>query len=299
MLEEREAIVHFLIGGVLCVAIVVSYVPQHFECWQLRSAQGLSLLTLLISTFSCVAATLSSLLGDWHAIRAAALSQVSTSEFLRALHVINASMPTCQNALTVVFGTPTYVLYYFWFAHRELVTLEHSRIQLYVDSSLHRLDLIAVASTWLSVAVATAASIWVLVVFDTSSLFSVRVSKFWGILAAVTNTIQWIPQIGATWSARHEGVLSVASMIISVLVDVFVAAFWIAGPKEPMWIYMSLATDAILQILLIGMILFFRMKRRQNERSHEFLLDDGLSHRLLVPVNDSALIDNIPSESTE
>jgi uncharacterized protein with PQ loop repeat len=94
MLEEREAIVNFLIGGVLCVAIIVSYVPQHVECLQLRSAQGLSLWTVLISSISCAAATLSSLLGDWHAIRAAALPRNNTSHLSRALHISNASMPT-------------------------------------------------------------------------------------------------------------------------------------------------------------------------------------------------------------
>lgn len=300
MPEEREVIVNFLIGVVLCVAIVASYVPQHFECLQLRSSQGLSLWTILISSMSCAAATLSSLLGDWHTIRAAALSRNNKNDLLRALQISNASMPTFQNLLTVVVGTPTYALYYFWFVHRELVSpVAHSRIQVYVESSLHRLDVIFTASTWLTVIIATAWSVWVLVVFDSSSLLAAGLSKFWGITAAVTNAIQWIPQIGASWSAQHEGVLSAASMIISVLVDVLVAVFWIIGPKEPIWIYMSLATDAFFQIILIGMIFFFRIKRRQIGSNHEFLLDNDLSHLLLVPADETALFDSTPDEITK
>jgi hypothetical protein len=205
--------------------------------------------------------------------------------------------------LTIVLGTPTYVLYYFWFVRRELdtpVTPGSSQVHT-VNSSLHRLEVIVAASTWLFVAVAIAGSVWVLVIYDYSSSFAAGLSKFWGIVAAATNTIQWIPQIDATWSAQHEGVLSAASLIISVLVDFFVAAFWIAGPKESIWIYLSLATDAVLQVVLIGMIFFFRIKRLRNVSSHDNVWDSGLSHYLLVPIDDdnSPDDDRLNSEVTE
>jgi uncharacterized protein with PQ loop repeat len=300
--EEREVFINFLIGVLLCVAILASYVPQHVECMHWRSTQGLSLWTVLISSVSCAAATLSSLLGDWRSIKAATLPQDDTSFLLRLLQISNASMPTFQNLITVVAGTPTYILYYFCFARREMVTrASSSRIPLYFDSSMHRLEVTVAASTWVSVAVAVAGSVWVLVIFGSGSSFPAGLSKFWGIVAAVSNTIQWIPQVDATWSAQHEGVLSATSLIISVLVDILVAAFWIIGPRESFWIYMSLATDAFLQILLIGMIYFFRIRRRDVGCEHEAnsMSDSSLSNPLLVPVNSAALCDNFHSEIIE
>jgi PQ loop repeat len=119
MSEKEAAVVTFLIGLLLCLGIFASYVPQHVECMLLRSADGLSIGTILISSVSCTAATLASLLGDWHAIRTTVVPRGDVGFFVRFLQTVNVCMPTFQNLMTVVVGTPTYAIYYFGFARPE------------------------------------------------------------------------------------------------------------------------------------------------------------------------------------
>jgi hypothetical protein len=294
--------VHFLIGSILCCIILASYVPQHVECIQLRSAQGLSLWTILLSSTSCSFAFLSTLLSDYHNILNVGTTRYvydranhTTSLLIRTLFIANACMPTIQNAITIVVGTPTYAMYYFYFSQQrqqpnENVELLYQRTR---DGKKHRFEVIATVITWLVVFLALSGSIWVLVMFGPSSNVVLVLAKFWGVASAVTNTVQWIPQINATWMAQHEGILSIWSLIISVLADTLVATYWAFGPGESFWVYLSNATDAVLQIVLIGMICYFRLRRRQiavNDHRNELSVA-----RLSTPL---MLTSTDPNEST-
>jgi PQ loop repeat len=300
MSEEKAIVVNFFIGCVLSAAIFVSYIPQHAECVQLRSAQGLSLWTILISSISCTFAFLSSLLSDWHAIHATGILRVNTSGMIHTLHIANACMPTIQNLVTIVAGTPTYAIYYFKFTRKEnsVVTSASNGTRQPRNGAKYWFEVTITAICWLLIILVVSGSVWVLSILGSTSKFVIELSKFWGFASAITNTVQWIPQIHATWTAQHEGILSVSSLIISVLSDVLVAIFWIVGPGETLWIYMSLATDAILQVVLIGMIYCFRLKRRRSIVSAEN--DDGSgNNNLLTPLMLLPTGENEPTHEEE
>jgi hypothetical protein len=206
---------------------------------------------------------------------------------------VNVCMPTFQNLMTVVVGTPTYAIYYFGFARPENINanpVTSYGIQQQSDASKQRFEVTVTAITWLSVSLAVSGSVWVLHIFGSLSTPVVSLTKFWGVTAAATNTVQWIPQINSTWNAQHEGVLSVSSLIISVFMDGLVAAFWIFGPRESLWICLSLTTDATLQILLIGMIFFFRVKRRRLCAEPYGLTESIISNPLLSPTDNSEIL---------
>ena len=285
--------VDLLVGGILCFVILTSYIPQHVECIQLRSARGLSLWTILLSSLSCTFAFLSTLLSDFHAIRSKAVTifdhvyedeKQGTSLLVHLLFITNACMPTIQNSITIIAGTPTYAIYYFYF------TPPPPHIQNFVpwhpplNGAKHRFEVTVTVITWLLVALAVSGSIWALFIFGSTSTVVSLLAKFWGVASAVTNTVQWIPQIDATWTAQHEGILSMWSLIISVLSDVLVTTYWAFGPGETFWVYMSNATDATLQIVLIAMIIYFRFRRRRSEMNdvHHGLTVDSLSSSLLL-----------------
>lgn len=99
----------------------------------------------------------------------------------------------------------------------------------------------------------------------------------WGSTAALTNMILYIPQIITTYRAQHEGVLSLASLWISVIGDGLLAIFWVISAGESVWVYMSLAADAGMQLILIVMIMRFRRERkeRQQQQQSYVLLVDG------------------------
>lgn len=278
--------VDLLIGGILCFVILSSYIPQHVECIQLRSAQGLSLWTILLSSISCTFAFLSTLLSDYHSIHSKVVTlsnQVVNNDekhgtrlLVHLLFIANTCMPTIQNSITILAGTPTYAIYYFYFTPQPQ--------QQHINGSKHRFEVTVTVITWLLVILAVAGSIWVLFLFGSTSAVVIALAKFWGVASAATNTVQWIPQIDATWTAQHEGILSVWSLVISVLSDILVATYWAFGPGETFCVYLSNATDAILQIVLIGMICYFRFRRRRNTVSvgHHDLRIDSLSRPLLI-----------------
>jgi PQ loop repeat len=286
--------VDFLIGSILCFVILASYVPQHVECIQLRSAQGLSLWTILLSSISCSFAFLSTLLSDYHTILNKGTTHHdfdsanrSTSFLVHILFIANACMPTIQNSITIVAGTPTYAFYYFYYT-QQLQQNENSERRDQPSTSghgkKHRFEVTVTVITWLVVALAVSGSVWVLIINGPTSNVVTALAKFWGAASAVTNTVQWIPQIDATWMAQHEGILSIWSLIISVLSDILVATYWAFGPGESFWVYLSNATDATLQVALIGMICYFRIRRRRiavNDHRYDQSVD-SLSRPLLL-----------------
>jgi uncharacterized protein with PQ loop repeat len=261
--------VDLLVGLVICIGIIASYVPQHVQCLKLHSAEGLSLWTVLICTLSGSALTLACFLSDFFSIQDAALNQ-DVSLALRILQTMRVCMPTFQNLLSVCFGIPTYAIYYFWFSAIPRVNAdseEHETTNYELiprDGSKHRFEVVAAAMTWMMVALEIAVSVWALLILEPNSYFTKDLVKFYGVTAALCNTVQWIPQIDKTWSAQHEGVLSLAVLIFSVVGDVILLAFWIRGTDESGWVDITLVSDAGMQMILIAMILHFRRKRRQH-----------------------------------
>jgi hypothetical protein len=147
---------------------------------------------------------------------------------IHTLHVANVCMPTIQNLITIVAGTPTYAIYYFYFTRREGIDLRldtssnQAPQQLNMNDTKYRFEVIITTICWLSIIIAISGSAGVLFVFGSTSQIVITLAKIWGLASAITNTIQWIPQLDATWTAQHEGILSVSSLIISVLADIFV-----------------------------------------------------------------------------
>lgn len=281
--DDPKAAVDLLIGLVICAGIIASYIPQHVQCLKLRSAKGLSLWTILICTISAVTITLASLLADWHRIQAAAVPQDDVSLQLRLLQTVNACMPTFQNLISVCFGIPFYAIYYFRFGSRDNTNTEQAVTNEDLTprgGSKHRFEVVATAYTWMLAALTIAGSVWVILVFG-SSPFLTDLMEFLGAIAALTNTVQWIPQIDTTWNAQHEGVLSLTSLLFAVVGDLILVAFWIKSNGESVWIYMTLAADAAMQLILIAMVLYFRRKRRRANVTADDQVDNGLSTPLL------------------
>ena len=289
--------VDLLVGGILCVVILTSYIPQHLECLQLRSSQGLSLWTILLSSLSCTFAFLSTLLSDYHSIQASVTTHFDDHNddkrqqlwLIQLLFILNACMPTIQNAITIVAGTPTYAIYYFYYSQQPQQQNELSVPQQPIDGTKHRFEVTIAVITWLMVTLTVSGSVWVLYIFGSTSTAVIALAKFWGVASAVTNTVQWLPQLDATWTAQHEGILSMWSLIISVISDALVAAYWAFGPGETVWVYMSNATDAILQIILIAMICYFRFRRRgvtANNDHHDQRIET-LSRPLLLTMRNT------------
>jgi hypothetical protein len=197
-------------------------------------------------------------------------------------------MPTIQNVITIVVGTPTYAIYYFYFSQKQTSILQNENAELHrhqtiQDGTKHRFEVSVTVITWLLVLLAMTGSIWVLIIFGPTSSVVFALAKFWGVASAVTNTVQWIPQIDATWMAQHEGILSLWSLVVSVLSDILVTAYWALGPGESFWVYMSNATDASLQVVLIVMIFYFRLRRRRSVATND-QRDDQMDDRLSTPL---------------
>jgi uncharacterized protein with PQ loop repeat len=296
MSKEEQAIVpviDFTIGFILCVVILISYLPQHVDCIRSRSAEGLSLGTILISSISCTFAFLATLSSDYDTIRSATSlpRDGGVTLITYVLHIANACMPCAQNLITIVAGTPIYAIYYFYFSsHRDYQNPSNG------TSTKYRIEVIATAMTWLVATLAFSGSIGALHLFASNTPTVITLAKIWGAASAITNTVQWIPQIKATWTAQHEGILSIWSLISSVFSDILVAAYWVYGPGETFWVYMSNASDASLQIVLIGLICSFRCRRRRQiyfDGNYETPGPDDFSSPLLD--TNETVRDNEPS----
>jgi uncharacterized protein with PQ loop repeat len=271
-------VVDLVVGLLVSSFVVASYIPQHVQCSCQRSATGLSLWTVLISTVSGVALTISSVLADWHSIEIATRHAHSKKFAITqtVLEVANLGMPMLQSLLMVCVGTPSYIVYFFRFGSSpngvDLGT--HSTnasdrasggrevIVIPIHESRQRAELTYTLLTWAAIVVTSVASAWAMVKFGSQSAVVTFLVKFWGAIATFTNLVQWIPQIDTTWKAKHEGVLSISSLIFSVLGDLLLAFFWIGGNGESIWVYMTLAADASMQVILIGIILLFQRQRR-------------------------------------
>ena len=60
-----EASLDLAVGLGFCLGCLAVYLPQHVRCWTLRSADGLSIWTILLCTCSNVTLFLASLLEDY------------------------------------------------------------------------------------------------------------------------------------------------------------------------------------------------------------------------------------------
>jgi hypothetical protein len=83
--------------------------------------------------------------------------------------------------------------------------------------------------------------------------------EVWGGVATLTNAIMWLPQIMETRRLQHGGVLSVAALLFSAFGDFFLGAYWV-WEGEKFWIWGSLVADSLMQLVLIGMVLYYRRR---------------------------------------
>jgi uncharacterized protein with PQ loop repeat len=221
---------------------------------------------------------------------------------LRIMQVLNACMPTIQNFLCVLVGVPSLIFYYFMWSRprprepvqelpsrpdsevpllatlpleQEPSTLNNSRLY-YSDGTEHRMAKFFTGLTLFICFCCTGLAAWVL--SNQNALLESWLLQVFGSTAAVTNMILYIPQIMVTHRNQHEGVLSLASLLISAIGDCFQAIFWIFGAQESIWVYGTLASDASMQFILIAMIINFRKQRFQQEQSepnYEYVHDNS------------------------
>jgi uncharacterized protein with PQ loop repeat len=294
------AVSELLVGFGFCLGILLLNLPQHYICWKYRSAEGLSLAYILICTVSSATLFLATLLGDYHVIGAVASRQdilpgqiqgqaeaapplESPLWILRAVSTLNACMPTLQNLLCLLVGVPSLAVYYFGYSKPEAVLLQPSQRRLlsdptkansndnssahsndiyifkYSDGTEHELAHKITIITWLVVLLAcsiTAAILW-----TDHAFMEYLFVELWGSTAAITNLILYFPQIITTFRNQDEGVLSLASLAISVVGDIAQGVYWIKSTHESAWVYSSLAVDAGMQLVLIAMIIDFRIRR--------------------------------------
>lgn len=271
-----DASLDLALGVGFSLGCVLVYIPQHYRCIRQRTAEGLSIWTILLCTVSNVTLLLASLLADYDKI-IDAYHQEDVDLKLRLLRALNEATPSLQNFLSVFTGTPTYAIYYFYFTSTAVVgarAQEHHH-----EQQQHRWEVIATGVTWVLCGTSTAISIWALSMIPDhqDSTINNDLVKFWGTTAALTNAVQWIPQIECTWSAGHEGVLSLAALVLAVVGDGLLVLFWVESTDESPWICATLGSDAVMQFILIALLVHYRRKRSR----------DGTSSNLQQQVHDN------------
>jgi uncharacterized protein with PQ loop repeat len=284
-----------VVGLVICFGIVASYIPQHVACWKARSAEGLSLSTLNFCALSMTTRLLATYLGDH--------GSIATGGGM--LEKFDRSMPTLQAAITVLFTYPYLVYYFTWGTGTRLP--EQIQTPLMDDDNDGNDDMPGVAVTPLLlplpqatditttisstssdarryaqmfstvvmlvvVAVATVASVLALAQQDLSQQKSQI--ELWGGVATLTNAIMWMPQIMETRRLQHGGVLSVAALLFSAFGDFFLGAYWVMQ-GENFWIWGSLVADSSMQMILIGMVLYYRRRDSSSIAPVYDLLENG------------------------
>lgn len=142
-----------LIGLMFCLGNIIVNIPQHYLCWKYRSAEGLSLAYILITTISDSTLFLASLVGDFDTIIEIATNSNTSNTttttdaaytmdtnagdsiaaslndnplfpptILRLMWTLNACMPTLQNFLSFLTGTGSLIFYFFWFSQPEPIS---------------------------------------------------------------------------------------------------------------------------------------------------------------------------------
>jgi uncharacterized protein with PQ loop repeat len=290
--------VDVVVGLVICAGIVASYIPQHVACWKARSAEGLSLSTLNFCALSMTTRLLATYLGDH--------GTIATGSGM--LEKFDRSMPTLQAAITVLFTYPYLVYYFTWGTAPRLPeqiqtplmdngvndgiddmpgiavtplplpsalpeTTETTTMTSSNSSDTRRYaQIVSTVVMLVVVAVATGASVIALARQDLSQQQSQI--ELWGGVATLTNAIMWIPQIMETWRLQHGGVLSVAALLFSAVGDFVLGAYWVAK-GENVWIWGSLVADSSMQMILIGMVLYYRRRDSSNIAPTYDLLENG------------------------
>jgi len=266
-----DATLDLALGIGFSLGCVLVYIPQHLQCIRQRTAEGLSIWTILLCTVSNVTLLLASLLADFDKINDAYHAENEDLK-LRLLHALNEATPSLQNFLSILTGIPTYAIYYFCFTSNNTNRTNNtvrSRPDEHHHEQQHRWEVIATGVTWVLCGTATAITIWALLMIPDhqDSTFINELVKFWGATAAVTNAVQWIPQIECTWSAGHEGVLSLAALVLAVVGDGLLGLFWVESTDESPWICATLGSDAVMQFILIVLLVHYRRKRSRDETS--------------------------------
>lgn len=284
-----------VVGLFLCLGIVGSYIPQHVACWKEKSAEGLSLSTLNFCCLSMTTRLLATLIGDH--------GSIATGSGM--LEKFDRSMPTLQAALTVLCTYPYLVYYFTWGTTRLPEQIQTPLVDSGDNDGNDNIPGIAVTplplpqptetmiTTMISsnssdtrrfaqilstvvmlvvVAVATGTSVLALARQDLSQQKSQI--EIWGAVATLTNAIMWIPQIIETWRLQHGGVLSVAALLFSAVGDFVLGAYWVVQ-GESFWIWGSLVADSWMQMILIGMVLYYRRRDCSNIVTSYDLLENG------------------------
>lgn len=229
---------NFVVGYLLAVGILGSYVPQHLKVVRRRSSEGLSPVYLLFGSISAVSA-----LGNVVILTGPARSCCGELTFLQCTNslislaqIAMQCMGSCLVLVLCVYITRDSVIEYRQ-DFKDLVTYYH-----WVGIYLVFCVVVSVGMTVLGFSL-------------------VPFANALGIVSTSMALVQFFPQLLTTYRAQHAGTLSIPSMLIQTPGGLFWSWSLWAQPNSSWSTYLPFLTSALLQGTLLMMCLYFQATR--------------------------------------
>jgi len=261
--DEWDDWIQFGAGVAIVVGLILSFLPQHYECHKAKSAFGLSSHMLLFGSVTLIFQLLTNLLEDLPKFHSC------PSETFVACGI--DMQATAQNISCAIFGYPSWYLWYFMYEGRS------DNLGKLLACGLVVFVLLAV---FLSILAAS-----------TSAINVDRLSTAWGVVGTTSNIVMWWPQIYTTVTLKNKGTLSLWTLAISALGDWIVVAS-LLWADENFWVVLPYFPDSGLQIVLIFLGLDYQRQRR---KAAALLADKSAQETLLAnPVAVSVGVPPVP-----
>jgi uncharacterized protein with PQ loop repeat len=251
---ETGGIGWLVIGLLIGLGAIISVVPQIALIISQRSSFGLNSVTLFITSFGQFI-----LLLNIVCLRSAdfvGLSQYPFSETIGRLMTFINQACLWLGTLPIVFLNCVF----FDRVPRAARPLETVR----ADQYFNRVFTLVLPGLALFLAAAFAVGI---VLYGIGSLYVVNMGKFFGTVAGLTCIAQYLPQVITTCKLKSSGSLSLILLSIQAPGGLLNSMFMAIGQGENWTTYISILATAIQQFFLLGLCLFFKLRKKRREDS--------------------------------
>ncbi|KAK5815108.1 hypothetical protein F5H01DRAFT_308932 [Linnemannia elongata] len=257
------------------ISIIVSYLPQYYRIFQKKSSDGLSLWFLILGALSTTSSFFNIFILQWGVIRCC--SVIGPGPCTESILGIT------QLAVQFVMFNLIFILYMIYFPpHKKISTflrhqLLHCRIFcLPARSFTWTLSILASKVLLGYILISTAITVILLAAVGRGDIShddggGTTRSRAWllvwagllGIIAAFLAMIQYIPQIIETYIRKSMGALSIPMMLIQTPGAILITVSLALRPGANWTTWISYAITALLQIILLGLCLFYAYQIRK------------------------------------
>ncbi|TPX47079.1 hypothetical protein SeLEV6574_g02849 [Synchytrium endobioticum] len=247
------------IGVFILLGLVVSYAPQLFKIYRIKSSEGLSSYFLGLGMIGTISTWLNTFMLQFAAMKCCQTHWSADVCFQNTLGFTQMTVQaTCFTALFTLYYSfyPTILKYRTSPASSIRVPPTRAKTQ-YSAAYRSALYVVMICIFFLAIAVITSISTLIVGAHDPNRTAIEGIAGVWGGIATLTGITQFLPQIWHTFSLRRPGALSIETLLMQCPGS-FLFAYSLAIQPRTNWSsWLPFFAAGTLQFILLALCTYF------------------------------------------